>query len=101
MNRIFKFRAWEETENKMYKCIVGNTDTNDDEFICPLIWIEEMKDWVHSHTCVVMQYTGYKDIKLEAESLLDYSKEDLNFYIDKIREIDNKIFQVRDIIDGK
>ena len=42
-----------------------------------------------------------KDIKSEAESLLDYSKEDINFYIDKIREIDNKIFQVRDIIDGK
>ena len=42
-----------------------------------------------------------KDIKSEAESLLDYSKEDLNFYMDKIREIDNKIFQVRDIIDGK
>ena len=42
-----------------------------------------------------------KDIKSEAESLLDYSKEDLNFYIDKIREIDNKIFQVRDIIDGE
>ena len=42
-----------------------------------------------------------KDIKSKAESLLDYSKEDINFYIDKIREIDNKIFQVRDIIDGK
>ena len=42
-----------------------------------------------------------KDIKSEAESLLDYSKEDINFYIDKIREIDNKIFQVRDIINGK
>ena len=42
-----------------------------------------------------------KDIKSEAENLLDYSKEDLNFYIDKIREIDKKIFQVRDIIDGK
>ena len=42
-----------------------------------------------------------KDIKSEAESLLDYSKEDLDFYMDKIREIDNKIFQVRDIIDGK
>ena len=42
-----------------------------------------------------------KDIKSEAESLIDYSKEDLNFYMDKIREIDNKIFQVRDIIDGK
>ena len=42
-----------------------------------------------------------KEIKSEAESLIDYSKEDINFYIDKIREIDNKIFQVRDIIDGK
>ena len=42
-----------------------------------------------------------KDIKSEAENLLDYSKEELDFYMDKIREIDNKIFQVRDIIDGK
>ena len=42
-----------------------------------------------------------KDIKSEAESLINYPKEDINFYIDKIREIDNKIFQVRDIIDGK
>ena len=42
-----------------------------------------------------------KEIKSEAESLLDYSKEDLDFYMDKIREMDNKIFQVRDIIDGK
>ena len=42
-----------------------------------------------------------KNIKSEAESLIDYSKEDLVFYIDKIREMDNKILQVRDIIDGK
>ena len=42
-----------------------------------------------------------KEIKSEAESLLDYSKEDLDFYMDKIREMDNKILQVRDIIDGK
>ena len=42
-----------------------------------------------------------KDIKSEAKNLIDYPKEDINFYIDKIREIDNKIFQVRDIIDGK
>ena len=42
-----------------------------------------------------------KDIKSEAESLIDYSIEDLNFYMDKIREIDKKIFQVRDIINGK
>ena len=38
MDRIFKFRAWEESENKMYKCIVGNTDGKDDNSICPLIW---------------------------------------------------------------
>ena len=63
MNRIFKFRAWEELENKMYKCIVGNTDVDDNNFICPLIWIEENKNWVHSHTCVVMQYNMYKNIK--------------------------------------
>ena len=42
-----------------------------------------------------------KDIKSEADSLKRYSEEDINFYKDKITEIDNKIFQVRDIIDGK
>ena len=42
-----------------------------------------------------------KDIKSEADSLKKYSEKDINFYIDKITEIDNKIFQVRDIIDGK
>ena len=42
-----------------------------------------------------------KDIKSEADSLKKYSEEDIDFYMDKITEIDNKIFQVRDIIDGK
>lgn len=42
-----------------------------------------------------------KDIKLEVDGLKKYSEKDINFYIDKITEIDNKIFQVRDIIDGK
>ena len=42
-----------------------------------------------------------KDIKSEVYSLKKYSEEDVNFYMDKIMEIDNKIFQVRDIIDGK
>ena len=40
MSRILKFRAWEETEKKMYKCIVGNNDNEDNDFICPMIWIE-------------------------------------------------------------
>lgn len=42
-----------------------------------------------------------EDIKLETDNLKKYSKEDLNFYKDIITKIDNKIFQVRDIIDGK
>ncbi len=61
--RKFKFRAWEESEGRMYKCIVGNTDNNDNDFICSLIWIEEIQDWIHSDTCEIMQYTGFKDIK--------------------------------------
>ena len=32
-----------------------------------------------------------KDIKSEADSLKKYSEEDINFYKDKITEIDNKI----------
>ena len=42
-----------------------------------------------------------KDIKSVVDSLKKYSEEDINFYKDKITEIDNKIFKVRDIIDGK
>lgn len=61
MSRILKFRAWEESEKKFYKCIVGNTDDNDNDYICPLIWLEERRDWIHSDTCKVMQYTGKKD----------------------------------------
>lgn len=58
--RKIKFRSWEEHEKKMFKCIVGNTENNDD-YICPLIWVEEKKDWLHSDTCKIMQFTGVKD----------------------------------------
>ena len=61
MSRVIKFRAWEDFNNKMYKCMVGNTDKMDDDWICPLVWVEERKEWLHSDTCIVMQYTGYKD----------------------------------------
>lgn len=42
-----------------------------------------------------------KDLREEVYGLKKYSEEDINFYMDKITEIDNKIFQVREIIDGK
>lgn len=57
--RDFKFKAYED--GKEYKCMVGNNDMGDNEYICPLIWIEERNEWVHSDTCKIVQYTGYKD----------------------------------------
>ena len=43
-------------------CIVGNTDKKDDNWICPMIWLEDKKDWVHCDNGIVMQYTGKKDM---------------------------------------
>lgn len=57
--RDFKFKAYED--GKEYKCMVGNNDMGDNEYICPIIWIEERNEWVHSDTCKIVQYTGYKD----------------------------------------
>lgn len=60
---IPKFRAWDRTRNKMnYKIMVGNCDTNDENWTCPIIWIEEKKDWLHfdDYECI-MQSTGLKD----------------------------------------
>lgn len=42
-----------------------------------------------------------KDIKAELKYLEDYSLEELEFYIDKIKEIDNKIFEVKKIINNE
>lgn len=60
---IPKFRAWDKARNKMnYKVMVGNCDTDDENWTCPIIWIEEKKDWLHfdDYECI-MQSTGLKD----------------------------------------
>ena len=57
--REFKFKAYEN--GKEYKCIIGNNDTEDNEYICPLIWMDDKNGWVHSDCCKIVQYTGYKD----------------------------------------
>ena len=60
---IPKFRAWDKHRNKMnYKVMVGNCDTDDENWTCPIIWIEEEKDWLHfdDYECI-MQSTGLKD----------------------------------------
>ena len=60
---IPKFRAWDRTRNEMnYKVMVGNCDTDDENYTCPTIWIEERKKWLHfdDYECI-MQSTGIKD----------------------------------------
>ena len=63
MRREIKFRAWDKDRKCFLPCIAGNTDKNDDNWICPLTYCEVngVKDWYHNDTCEVMQYTGLKD----------------------------------------
>ena len=60
---IPKYRAWDRTRNEMnYRVMVGNCDTDDENWTCPIIWIEEKKDWLHfdDYECL-MQSTGLVD----------------------------------------
>ncbi|WP_077805187.1 YopX family protein [Streptococcus mitis] len=63
---IPKFRAWDRTRNEMnYKVMVGNCDLSDENWTCPIIWIEERKKWLHfddDYECI-MQSTGLRDKK--------------------------------------
>ena len=58
-----KFRAWDRTRNEMnYKVLVGNCDTDDENWTCPIMWIEERQDWLHFDDYdSIMQSTGLKD----------------------------------------
>lgn len=60
---IPKYRAWDKVRNEMnYKVMVGNCDTDDENWTCPIIWIEEKKDWLHFDDYdSIMQSTGLKD----------------------------------------
>lgn len=60
---IPKFRAWDRLRKEMnYKVMVGNCDTDDENWICPIIWNEYRKKWLHfdDYECI-MQSTGLKD----------------------------------------
>ena len=60
---IPKFRAWDILRKEMnYKVMVGNCDTDDENWTCPIIWIEAKKDWLHFDDYdSIMQSTGLKD----------------------------------------
>jgi len=59
-----KFRAWDKARNEMnYKVMVGNCDTDDENWTCPIIWIEEQKDWLHFDDYdSIMRSTGLRDM---------------------------------------
>ena len=60
---IPKYRAWDSAKKEMnYRVMVGNCDTDDENWTCPTIWIEERKKWLHfdDYECI-MQSTGLKD----------------------------------------
>ncbi|HEV5386930.1 TPA: hypothetical protein VY641_000893 [Streptococcus pneumoniae] len=60
---IPNFRAWDKARNEMnYRVMVGNCDTDDENWTCPIIWIEERQDWLHFDDYdSIMQSTGLKD----------------------------------------
>lgn len=60
---IPKFRAWDKHRNEMnYKVMVGNCDTDDENWTCPIIWIEERQNWLHFDDYdSIMQSTGLCD----------------------------------------
>lgn len=59
--REIKFRIY--ADNKFYyKCLVGNTnDVEDKKWTCPMVWLEDKKEWVNCDNGIIQQYTGLKD----------------------------------------
>lgn len=61
MNREIKFRIWANNQF-YYKCLVGNTnDTDDKKYTCPVVWLDDRKEWVNCDNGIISQYTGLKD----------------------------------------
>lgn len=88
--RIHSYRAWDEKAKKMnYKVMVGNTDEEDENYTCSIIWNGE--EWIHfdsGSNITVMQYTGLDDKK--GEKIFE---KDLVSYLGKLGVI---VFSVED-----
>ena len=59
--REIKFRIF--ADNKFYyKCLVGNTnDINDNNWTCPMVWLEDKKEWVNCDNGIIQEFTGLYD----------------------------------------
>lgn len=59
--REIKFRIY--ADNKFYyKCLVGNTnDIENKDWTCPIVWLEDKKEWVNCDNGIIQQFTGLTD----------------------------------------
>lgn len=59
--REIKFRIF--ADNKFYyKCLVGNTnDIENKDWTCPMVWLEDKKEWVNCDNGIIQQFTGLYD----------------------------------------
>lgn len=59
--RDIKFRIY--ADNKFYyKCLAGNTnDIENKDWTCPMVWLEDKKEWVNCDNGIIQQFTGLYD----------------------------------------
>lgn len=58
--REVKFRIY--ADGVYYnRVLVGNTDIESNDWVCPLVWVDSEKDWLHCDRGVINAYTGFKD----------------------------------------